>query len=168
MPLRLIEVTIPSEELERIPALLQDIQVIDVWTSGSATSGGIARILLEARHTEALSDVLVRQFGSRDNFPLVSLPMEATIPPVEPPAKSETPVGGENDQAKAGTQRISREELYEDMAEASRLTPVHVVTVALSTVTPLSATLTSMDLPLTVLAFMVLTSAAMTLPATTW
>ncbi len=128
MALRLIELTIPSVELERIPALLQDIQVIDFWRSGSATTGGIARILLDARHTEALFDVLVRQFGSRDDFRLVSLPVEATVPPVE------APVGEENDQAKAAAQRISREELYEDMAEASRLTPVYVVTVALSTV----------------------------------
>jgi len=126
--LRLIELTIPSVELERIPALLQDIQVIDFWRSGSATTGGIARILLDGRHTEALFDVLVRQFGSRDDFRLVSLPVEATVPPVE------APVGEENDQAKAAAQRISREELYEDMAEASRLTPVYVVTVALSTV----------------------------------
>jgi hypothetical protein len=102
--LRLIELTIPSEELERIPALLQDIQVIDIWTSGSATTGGIARILLDAQHTEALSDVLVRQFGSRDNFRMVSLPVEATVPPVEAPAESEAPVSGENDQAKAGAQ----------------------------------------------------------------
>ena len=134
MALRLIELTIPSEELERISALLQDIPVIDVWTSESATTGGIARILLEAQHTEALSDVLVRQFGSRDNFRLVLLPVQATVPPVEPPAESEAPVGEGNNQAKAVAHRISREELYEDMAQASRLTPVYVVTVALSTV----------------------------------
>ena len=134
MALRLIEFTIPSAELENIPAMLKDIPVVDVWTSGSANTIGTARILLDARHTEALSDVLVRQFGSRDNFRLVSLPVEATIPPVELPAESEAPASSENDQARKAAQRISREELYEDMAEASELTPVYAVTVALSTV----------------------------------
>ena len=43
-----------------------------------------------------------------------------------------------------------------------------LMTLALSTVTAPSATFTSRDLPLTVLAFIVFTSAAMTLPATTW
>ena len=43
-----------------------------------------------------------------------------------------------------------------------------LTTLALSTVTAPSVTLTSSDWPFTVLAFIVLTSAAMTLPATTW
>jgi hypothetical protein len=43
-----------------------------------------------------------------------------------------------------------------------------LTTLALSTVTVPSVTLTSRDWPLTVLAFIVFTSAAMTLPGTTW
>lgn len=134
MALRLIELTVPGKELEGIPALLQDIPVVDVWPSGSESAGGTVRILLDAQHTEALSDVLVRQFGSRDNFRLVSLSVEATVPPVEPPVANGPAVEEGNDQPRAGTQRISREELYEDLSEASTLTPVYVVTVALSTV----------------------------------
>jgi len=134
VPLRLIELAIPSQELEKIPALLQDIRVIQTWTSDSAGAGGNVRILLEAEHTEALTDVLVRHFGSRDNFRLVSLPVEATVPPVEPPADSKAPEGEAAAPAKGGPLRISREELYEDLAQASRLTPIYVVTIVLSTV----------------------------------
>ena len=134
MPLRLIELAIPSQELETLPALLQDIRVVQMWTSESAGAGGHVRILLDAEHTEALSDVLVRQFGSRDNFRLISLPVEATVPPVTEPAESKLPGGEAAAPAKGGPQRISREELYEDVAQASRLTPVYIVTIVLSTV----------------------------------
>ncbi len=134
MALRLIELTVPGKELERIRELVKDIPVIDIWASGSENASGTVRILLDAQYTEALSDVLVRQFGSRDNFRLVSLSVEATIPPVEPTAVNGTAPGEGNEQANEGTHRNSREELYEDLSEASALTPVYVVMVALSTV----------------------------------
>ena len=134
MPLRLIELAIPSQEIQRIPALLKDIRIIQIWTPGSAGAGDHVRILLDAEHAEGLSDVLVRHFGSRENFRLISLPVEATVPPVEPPAESKAPVGETAAPAKGGTPRISREELYEDLEQASRLTPVYIVTIVLSTV----------------------------------
>lgn len=134
MPLRLIELAIPGQELDKLPALLQEIRVVQIWTPEPAGPGGMVRILLDAEHTEALSDVLVRHFGSRDNFRLVSLPVEATVPPIEPPAESKAPDGEATAPAKGVPQRISREELYEDVAQASRLTPIYVVTIVLSTV----------------------------------
>ncbi len=134
MPLRLIELAIPSRELEKIPSLVQEIPVVQVWTSDSAGADGHVRILLDAEHTEALSDVLVRHFGSQKDFRLISLPVEATVPPVEPPAESKAPEEEAAAPSKIAAQRISREELYEDLSQASRLTPVYVVTIALSTV----------------------------------
>jgi hypothetical protein len=80
-----------------------------------------------------VSDTLVNYYGSRNGFRLISLPVEATIPPVQHAVANDngngdaTPNGG-------SAQRISREELYEDLAQASRLTPVYAVMVALSTV----------------------------------
>jgi len=86
VPLRLLEVTIPIEELERIAVLFQDIPVVQVGTSESANATGFVRILADAQDTEALSDLLVSHFGSRDNFRLILLPVEATLPPVEKPS----------------------------------------------------------------------------------
>ncbi len=134
MPLRLIELVIPSRELENIPALVRDIHVVQIWTSEPAGGGGHVRILLDAEHTEALTDILVRHFGSRENFRLISLPVEATVPPIEQPPETKAPDGESPPPAKGGARRISREELYEDLSQASRLTAVYVVTVSLSTV----------------------------------
>jgi uncharacterized hydrophobic protein (TIGR00341 family) len=130
----LLEVTGPSLELEKIPGMLSDFHVAQVWTSRLEDDSGLVRILLDARDTEALSDILVRHFESRKDFRLILLPVEATVPPVEEPSKNEIPSGREAEAESEKPQRISREELYEDLAEASRLTPVYIVMVALSTV----------------------------------
>lgn len=134
MPLRLLEATVPNEELERIPALLQDIRLVHVWTSESAGATGLVRVLLEARDTEALSDLLVRQFGSQDSFRLMLFPVVATVPAVEEPSNAEGMGREETASPTGGPQRISREELYDNLTQASRLTRIYVVMVALSTI----------------------------------
>lgn len=131
MPLRLLEVTVPYEAIERIPALIEGIRVVHVATAGSPASGGVVRVLLDAHDAEAMSDVLVRHFGTQGTFRLMLLPVEATLPAVVEP--EEAAEGIEPPAQNSGPKRISREELYEDIAQASRITPIYVVMVALST-----------------------------------
>jgi uncharacterized hydrophobic protein (TIGR00341 family) len=135
MPLRLLEVTAPREDLARIPELLGEVHVVHVWTSEEAATTGLLHILVDAESTEALSDLLVGQLGSRSDFRLTSLPVEATLPVVPPPEPTPALGAGEEPTVvRVGPKRISREELYEDVAHASELTHVYVVMVALSTV----------------------------------
>ena len=134
MALRLLELTVPGEEAEKILELLGEATTIQTWTSAADNGERLIRILLDAEHVEAVSDALLGHFGPREGFRLLELPVEATVPSVEPPPESEAPAQGETKQGKAEPQRISREELYEDVAEASRLTPVYMTMVALSTV----------------------------------
>jgi uncharacterized hydrophobic protein (TIGR00341 family) len=134
MPLRLLEVTLHPEELERIPALIADLRIVHIWTSGSPATAGLVHILLDAQDTEALSDLLVRHFGSQINFRLMLLPVEATLPAVEEQTVADTSPPGMVGSNSAGSHRISREELYEDLAQASQVSRVYVVMVALSTV----------------------------------
>lgn len=134
MPLRLLEVIVPGEAVERIPALIENFRVIHVRTSGSAGATGLVTILLEANDAEAVSDLLVSHFGSHDSFRLILLPVEATLPvPAEPP-ETQAVEKAEPEPTNEGSQRISREELYEDIAQASQLTSTYIVMVALSTV----------------------------------
>jgi len=131
--LRLLEMRVPTEDLEKVPALCEDFGFVDLWTSDTTEDMGLARILIDAANAEALSDRLVRELGSRTGFRIVLLPVEATVPAVEKPAKEETTAAPENDTGPPPP-RISREELYEDLASASEVTPIYVVMVALSTV----------------------------------
>jgi uncharacterized hydrophobic protein (TIGR00341 family) len=105
-----------------------------VWTSRSSDSIGLARILVDAEDTESLCDLLVRNFGWQEGFRLILLPVEATLPSIEVPTEEEATSKIENEQKPVGPKRISREELYEDISQASKLKPVFVITVALSTV----------------------------------
>lgn len=133
MALRLIEATLPREECARIPDALQEVPTVQIWTSTAGDQHGMVRVLLEAEHAEAVSDLLARSYASRPGFRLVSIAVEATIPSVEPP--DEAPEGPETATKRPGfIRRISREELYEDLSQASRLTPVYFITVVLSTV----------------------------------
>jgi len=130
--LRLLELRVPTEDLEKVPALCEDFGFVDLWTSDTTQGTGLARILIDAASAEALSDRLVRELGSRPGFRVVFLPVEATVPAVDKPAKEDVAAAPENDSGPVP--RISREELYEDLASASEVTPVYVVMVALSTV----------------------------------
>jgi uncharacterized hydrophobic protein (TIGR00341 family) len=132
--LRLLELTVPGEEVEKILELLQGTTVIQTWTLPADGEERLVRILLDAEHVEAVSDALLGHFGPREGLRLLELPVEATVPAVEPPAKSEPEAQDETAPETTEPQRISREELYEDVAEASRLTPVYMTMVALSTV----------------------------------
>ncbi|MEZ5319411.1 MAG: TIGR00341 family protein [Vicinamibacterales bacterium] len=133
MALRLLEVVVPATGLEQIPSLLQDTRAVPVWTSAVEAGTGVARILVDAQDAEAISDLLTRHFGSADRFRVVLLPVEATLPKIKRPPPPPAPEPGGR-AGRVGPKRISREELYEDIAQASQLTPVYVVMVSLSTV----------------------------------
>jgi len=134
MPLRLLEATIPEEELERIPELIEDVPVLHSWTSKSVDGAGVVHVLLEAKESEALCDRLADHFESEEGFRLILLPVEATLPVVEEPEEEEEGEDEPTGSDRKGAPRISREELYEDLSHAGRLTPVYAVMVALSTV----------------------------------
>lgn len=143
MALRLFEVTVPGDELDALDELLAESRAVDAWSSAADGGRATARLLVEVRHSEELSDDLVGRFGSADGFRLVSLAVEATLPSVDEKDEEEAEEGeeeasgegaeDEEDEAE-GPRRISREELYEDLANASRLSVVYLVTVALSTI----------------------------------
>lgn len=134
MPLRLVELTLPGVAGANLRELLEDVPVVDLWTAASADGAGWVRIVVDARHVEAVSDVLVERFGSREGFRLAVLALEATLPRVEEAAEDGDISGEEENGDEEEPQRISREELYEDLAHGSRLTSTYAVMVALSTV----------------------------------
>jgi len=135
MALRLLEVTIPASDLDAMPEVLEGIRVAQIWTSRPDEATGLVRILMDAHDAEALTDRLARRFEFRDPFRLMLFPVEATLPAVpEPEKKPETAADEGRPAAKRRARRISREELYEDLVDATRLTPMWVLMVALSTI----------------------------------
>ncbi|MCA9322195.1 MAG: TIGR00341 family protein, partial [Planctomycetes bacterium] len=131
MAFRILEVIVPEAELARVSDLLENQNVVHSWMTRGEQATGMVRVLLDVQNTEALTDLFVRHFGSWPGFRLILLPIEATLPVIEP--EGPTPDLREEKTPK-GPLRISREELIEDIAEASNVNWVYVATVVLSTV----------------------------------
>lgn len=131
MPLRLLEIKLPDAALGELRSVLEDHAVVDLWAVESESSPDVARVLLDAQEVEPVSDQLMERFGSSEDFRLTVLGVEATLPEVEETDDQEEKKRDQNESAKR--QRISREELYEDLATGSRLTVTYAVMVALST-----------------------------------
>lgn len=141
MTLRLIEVIIPAVTVSRLQMLLEDHESIGVWTLPHGDNQAIARILIPTGQTEHLSDALNDHFGMHPEFRLLLFSVEATLPQPhkaeeeEPEPEAEAAESSEEQQqSKTLAHRISREELYQDVARGADISPVYLITVVLSTV----------------------------------
>ncbi len=134
MPLRLLEFMIPDKETERLHGLLDEQPALGVWITSSIENRSMIRILLDAKHVEALSDILIDNFGGGIDFRMVLMPVEATLPRIEEPEEKQKEKEEEAQGEKKSQPRISRDELYEDLDHAGRLTAVYAIMVAVSTV----------------------------------
>ncbi len=138
MPLlRMMEIVVPEERAEDLCALLaEEEELFDRWTEPLDDGLVRAKVLLPVGRTEGLSDLLSERFAGDERFRIVFFAVEATVPRVEEPETPEdegeaAPEDGEEREQQPA--RVSREELYADLQEGSRLSPVYLVTVVLST-----------------------------------
>lgn len=111
--------------------LLADADVVDLWSVPGGEGTFAYRALLRLDAVEILTDALSARLESDPSFRVVLLAVEATLPPVEDDSKEKeeaTPT-----QAPKGRDRVSREELLQELTAATDLNPVFLTTVVLST-----------------------------------
>jgi len=135
MALRLVEVFLK----DRHAGLLDDLLKSDVpagrWTESLADGQMLVRLLIDAEQSEAILDSLEQGFSGEEDFRIVLLPVEASIPrpqPVEQPEAKAPEQEPEAEPPRIG--RVSREELYEDIVGSAELTRTYLVLVALSSI----------------------------------
>ncbi len=131
MALRLIEMVVSEKASERVAALLQNQQVLDVKLARLANHEVLVRVLLDVSQSECVLDLLNKEFVGVEGFRLVLLTVDATLPRPEPEPAPPPPA---LEAKPAQTERVSREELYDDIHDASRLSAIYLVMVVLSTV----------------------------------
>ncbi len=90
------------------------------------------KLIISAAQTEALLDRLEAAFTSIESFRIIIASVEATIPRIEKPDEADK--AEKSISRKIKFARVSREELYSDIHEASRLSWLFVVMVALSAI----------------------------------
>jgi uncharacterized hydrophobic protein (TIGR00341 family) len=132
MALRLIELILPEEKSKEIQELIKDQNPIDIWYEKLLEDKILVRVLLTTEETEAVLDIFEKQFSMLDGFRVILFPVEATIPRSEIP--EEKPPEQEKQAPETKVERISREELYEDIADAARISKVYIIMIVLSSI----------------------------------
>ncbi|MGD0652901.1 MAG: TIGR00341 family protein [Thermoguttaceae bacterium] len=131
MALRLIEMVLPEKDGGKVRELLKEHKVLEHRQVRLPDGEVLVRILLDAEQSEAVLDLLEKQYAGGEGNRVVILPVEATLPRAEPEpaATPEQPPTEEK-----SPERIGREELYEDIKDAARCSRVYLAMVVLSTI----------------------------------
>jgi len=126
---RLLHVIVPEEFLTTAEELVGEAEAVELWTHSLAGGRALLVALVAKEKVEVLTDALKARLESTDGFYLVLLPVEATFP-LHEDVNEEAEGNGDNN----SSDRISREELYNDVKGAATLTPTFAALVVLSTV----------------------------------
>lgn len=133
MSLRLIEIVIPVEDLSDLTGLLEENAAARIWTEELESGIGRAKVLLPIEKTESALDLINQRYGGREGFRAMLLPVEATVPELAPEEEATAGAADAGESETHDVMRISRDELYQDVVEASRLSRIFLIMVALST-----------------------------------
>ncbi len=131
MALRLIEMVLREKDGGEVRELLKEHKVLEHRQVRLPDGEVLVRILLDAEQSEAVLDVLEKQYAGQEGNRVVILPVEATLPRAEPELAA-TPAQPAPEEKTP--ERISREELYEDIKDAARCSRVYLAMVVLSTI----------------------------------
>ncbi len=131
MALRLLEVIVPEQFYNDVSAIIEENEISDYWQTCSCESRVIFKIILQAEKTESLMDQFEGKYKHLDDFRLVLLPLEASFP--SPKAiEQKTEESAFNKEKEKIPLRVSRQELYSEIFDRSKLNRVFLIMVALS------------------------------------
>jgi len=133
MALRLLEIVIPEQHVSEVLDIIEEAQITNFWQTCSCESRAIYKLILPAESTEKIMDELEKRYGHSNEFHMALLPVEATFPS---PKEIE---GNKEENSQQGKEekvplRVSRQELYNEIFDSSKLTNTYLVMVALSTI----------------------------------
>lgn len=126
MELRLVEIVIPDSHLERLAQVGTIDEVMGRWDDPIQEGLTTVRLLVPADQVETLLDDLQNRFGSLQDFRVVVVPVQAVLP--RPEKKEEEPKP-----RNSGANRISREEIFNQVSSAASLNHVFVLQTLLAT-----------------------------------
>ncbi len=124
MALRLIEMVLKEKETIEMQNLLKEYKIMQHREIDLGNGETLVRILLDSEKNEKVLNALEEKYTKNEETRAIILPVEATLPRLEPSI----------DEKKGEPERISREELYEDIKDAARCSKVYLTMVVLSTV----------------------------------
>ena len=139
MALRMLQIVLPIASGDELESLLVDVPPDLVWRDDIADGLRFVTVLRRADQVEALSDAINDRFRAEPRYRLILFPIEATKPQLPEPEKAsgdsaEHPGGSASQEPTPLIGRISREELYEDIAGGISRGRLYSTMVVLSTI----------------------------------
>lgn len=127
MPQRVIKIVLPHDQKEAALEMLDKQEHLSYWIEETGNNNLVTSALIDSGYSEAVLDIFERKFGNIDGFKLIVFNVEAAIPREKEEEKIKV-----NSKQKKST-RISREELYDDIVDSSKLNSIYIIMVILST-----------------------------------
>jgi uncharacterized hydrophobic protein (TIGR00341 family) len=154
MPIRLIDVFLPQEHVHLVEGALEGRDIIGFWTETPSDGRVHAQVLVATQRAEGVLDELQQRLVGIKDFRIVILPVVASIPRLKEGDTADPDAAAPEKERKKAALRVSREELYAQISNTVKLTPVYAVLVILSAV--VAAIGLNRDSPAVVIAAMVI------------
>lgn len=134
--LRLIEMLIPEEKKTDAEKLLSDDEkVFDFWYGRVSEKKVMMKILVDAEKSQTVIDKLEDNFGTYENFRILLFHVEGSLPlPEKEEEKKKKKDKEEKEEEGKETKGVSREELYTDVVDQSKLSYVYILLIGLSAI----------------------------------
>ncbi|WP_319778761.1 TIGR00341 family protein [Maridesulfovibrio sp.] len=138
MPLRVIEIIAPHEDKDEVYKTLEEHRPNEgyvFWTSAHEGENSLTfRVIMDVKESENVLDRLENFFTWKDKYRIIVLPVEATIPRLKSIEEIPDPKEAPEKQEKKLKNRLSREELYEDVLDTSVLSRSYILLIIFSSI----------------------------------
>lgn len=135
MPQRVIKIILPENQRKNALELLEGLENLSFWLEESSGVNFVASVLINSGRSETIMDLFEKRFSSVEGFKLILFPVEASIPRVETPDEHVSVSSQDKTRTEQKTAlRISREELYSDIVDSTKLSNIFILMTVLSTV----------------------------------
>ncbi len=131
MAIRLIELYHRKGKPGDMEFLLQDVPLLDMWHDRLPEGEVITKILLRSAQIDRVVEVMNSFFGEGQDFRMVILPVEATLPR---PGAEEKEAEEEEEEKPGQKKRLSVEELYQKLEGVSRHTGRYLLMTVLASI----------------------------------
>lgn len=129
---RLIKIYLPAVQSEEVANLLEEDEVVGMWIGQLEEGAAEVTVLPRSEANEEVLERLEQRFGNEEDYRLVMLPVVASLPRQDEEAAEDA--SGPEESEGGRSPRISREELYQDVARSTELSAVYLVLLLLATV----------------------------------
>ena len=135
MPHRVIKIILPEGYGRQALDLLELQKNISYWQEESSGGRFVASVLTNSGMSESIMDLFEKKFSAVEGFRLILFPVEAALPRDDiNDAGRSILKKRKTDSEKAGSSRVSREELYADVADSAGLSDIFITMTILSTI----------------------------------